>query len=266
MRIEVISPHGFCGGVDRAIRIAHQTLDENPTPVYCLHEIVHNESVVRELSAKGMRFVDAIGDVPESAVAVISAHGVSPSVWEAAKSRRIRLVDATCPFVAAVHRRIRDNFARGMKTVVIGEPNHVEVRGYLGEPGACLPLDGMEEGTFDTVVQTTLDSGEHRGVCSATRDRQRAVVDFTERHRGRVAVGVLVVGSARSSNTRRLVEVSEKAGVRAWLASSAKEVSDLDLAGVEVLGVTSGASTLEPVLRSVVAALPGGLRILEDRH
>ena len=266
MRIEVISPHGFCGGVDRAIRIALQALDGNPPPVYCLHEIVHNEAVMRELSAKGMRFVGAIDDVPECAVAVISAHGVAPAVLEAAKSRRIRVVDTTCPFVAAAHRKIRENFARGRRTVVIGEPNHAEVRGYLGEPGACLPSDVREGEDFDTVVQTTLDSGDHRGVCTATRDRQLAVVDFAERFRGMVAAGVLVVGSAKSSNTRRLAEVAGRAGAKAWLVSSVDEVPALDLAGVDVLGVTSGASTPEPVLRSVVAALPGGRRILEDWH
>lgn len=266
MRIEVISPHGFCGGVDRAIRIAHQALDGNPPPVYCLHEIVHNEFVVRELSAKGMRFVDAIDDVPECAVAVISAHGVSPAVLEAAKRRRIRLVDTTCPFVAAVHRRIRENFAKGVKTVVIGEPNHAEVRGYLGEPGACLPSDVRANENFDTVVQTTLDSGDYRGVCTATRDRQRAVVDFAERYRGTSTVGVLVVGSAKSSNTRRLADVAVKAGVKAWLVSLGEEASALDFTGIDVLGVTSGASTPEPILCSVVSALPGGHRILEDGH
>ena len=255
MRIEVIRPHGFCGGVDRAIRIARRTLDANPPPVYCLHEIVHNESVVRELSARGMRFVDEIGDVPEGAIAVISAHGASPAVLEAAKGRRIRLVDTTCPFVAAVHRKIRENFARGVKTVVIGEPNHAEVLGYLGEPGTCLPSDVREGEAFDTVVQTTLDSGDHRGVCTATRDRQRAVVDFVERNRGAAAVGVLVVGSAKSSNSRRLAEVAEKVGARAWLVPSADDAAALDLAGVEVLGVTSGASTPEPILRSAVSTL-----------
>ncbi len=266
MRVEVISPHGFCGGVDRAVRIARRALDENTPPVYCLHEIVHNESVVRELAERGMRFVDGIGDVPDRSVAVVSAHGAPPAVMEEAARRGIRIVDTTCPCVAAVHRRIRENFARGVRTAVVGEIGHAEVIGYLGEPGACLPSDVAAGESFDTVVQTTLDSAEHRGVCTATRDRQRAVVDFVERSGGTRPVGVVVVGSAKSSNSRRLAEVAEKAGARAWLVSAPEEADALDLSGLDAVGVTSGASTPEESLRAALRALPGGGRAEEGRR
>lgn len=266
MRIEVISPHGFCGGVDRAIRIAKQTIEDSPPPVYCLHEIVHNQSVVQELSAKGMRFVDAVEDVPDGSVMIVSAHGASPHVFDVATSSGIYVVDATCPFVAAVHRRIRDNFSNGMRTVVIGEPKHAEVCGYLGEPGACLPEDVKVGERYDTVVQTTLDSSAHKGVCTATRDRQRAVREFVGRFRDSSSVGVLVVGGMNSSNSRRLVETAEGAGAAAWLVDSAHGVATLSFSGVDVLGVTSGASTPEYVLESVVSSLPNGSSVQEDFH
>lgn len=255
MCIEVITPHGFCGGVDRAIKMADAALDEADAPIFCLHEIVHNELVVQSLERRGMRFVETLDEVPEGAVAIVSAHGAAPSVAAEAGRRGIRLIDTTCPFVAAAHRKIRDNFAKGVRTAIIGEPSHAEVRGYLGEPGACLPGDVKQGEAVDTVVQTTLDSGEHRGVCTATRDRQQAVLRFVERHRESGSVGVLVVGSANSSNTRRLVEVAERAGAKAWRVSSDAEVDGLDLGGVDVLGVTSGASTPEDTLRSVLARL-----------
>lgn len=255
MCIEVITPHGFCGGVDRAIKMANAALDVADAPIFCLHEIVHNELVVRSLERRGMRFVETLDDVPEGAVVIVSAHGAAPSVAAEAARRGIHLVDTTCPFVAAAHRKIRDNFAKGVRTAIIGEPSHAEVRGYLGEPGACLPEDVRPGEVADTVVQTTLDSGEHRGVCTATRDRQQAVLRFVERHRESGSVGVLVVGSANSSNTRRLAEVAERAGAKAWRVSTDEEIGRLDFGGVDVLGVTSGASTPEDTLRSVLARL-----------
>lgn len=255
MRIEVISPHGFCGGVDRAIRMANAALDGAAAPIFCLHEIVHNELVVRSLERRGMRFVETLDDVPKGAVVVVSAHGTAPAVVEEAGRRGIRIIDTTCPFVAAAHRKIRENFAAGMRTAIVGEPSHAEVRGYLGEPGACLPGDVRPGEAVDVVVQTTLDSGEYRGVCTATRDRQQAVRTFVERSREGGCVGVLVVGSANSSNTRRLAEVAERAGARAWRVATDAEAERLDFGGIDVLGVTSGASTPEDTLRSVLARL-----------
>ena len=180
MRIEVIAPHGFCGGVDRAVRMAHELLDRVKGTVYGLHEIVHNESVVEGLVSKGMVFVESVAEVPEGATVLVSAHGTSPAVFEEAKRRGLTVVDATCPFVLAGHAKIRENFRNGMRTVVIGKPTHAEVKGYLGEKGACLPEDVRPGENTGRVVQTTLDADEYGGVCTATRDRQQAVRKFVE--------------------------------------------------------------------------------------
>ena len=224
--------------------------------IYCLHGIVHNETVAQGLAVKGMRFVESVEEVPEGAIMLISAHGTSPANRAVAESRGVRVVDATCPFVAAAHAKIRENFAQGMRTVIVGEPRHAEVRGYLGEPGACLPEDVKPGERTGRVVQTTLDAGAHEGVCTATRDRQQAVRDFIALHRaGGQAVGVLVVGSAKSANTGRLAEIAERSGARSWRINSPDEIAAIDFAGIGVLGITSGASTPEDTLHAVLAAL-----------
>ena len=255
MRIEVIRPHGFCGGVDRALKMAYAALGDFPPPVYCLHEIVHNERVVGELTARGMRFVAAVGDVPEGATLLISAHGAAPAIQAAAQARRIRVVDATCPFVAAAHHRIRANFEQGRRTVVLGDPAHAEVRGYLGEPGACLPNEVKPGEITGRVEQTTLDAAAHGGVCTATAERQQAVRAFVRAHAGG-AVGVLVVGGAKSANTGRLLEIARQEGAQAWRVASADGLASLDLSGIDILGVTSGASTPEELFTEVFSSIP----------
>lgn len=258
MKVEVIMPHGFCAGVERALRMAHAALAESggteAPEVYCLHGIVHNETVVQGLAAKGLRVVESIEEVPADAVMLISAHGTSPANRVAAERRRVKIIDATCPFVAAAHATIRTNFKKGMRTVVIGAPTHAEVRGYLGEPGACLPEEVGPGEVTGQVVQTTLDAGAYEGVCTATRDRQQAVRDFVTAHRGG-SVGVLVVGSGKSANTGRLVEIAEQAGAQAWRISSPYEINECDFSHLDIIGVTSGASTPEETLRAVLSAL-----------
>ena len=253
MRIEVISPHGFCGGVERAIKMAHELLDRTGGTVYGLHEIVHNETVVNGLTSKGMVFVESVSDVPEGATVLVSAHGTSPATFVQALERGLNVVDATCPFVSAGHARIRDNFKKGMRTVVVGNPAHAEVLGYLGEEGACLPEEVRPGEQTGTVVQTTLDAGEHEGVCTATRDRQQAVREFVNSQLSKV--GVLVVGSVRSSNTGKLADIAERAGAKVWRIAGVEDVAGLDFEGVDVLGVTSGASTPEDVYEAVLGAL-----------
>lgn len=255
MTVAEISPHGFCGGVKRAIEMARAALPvRGAGNVYCLHELVHNESVVKGLMDGGMRFVEKVEDVPEGSVLLISAHGASPADYAAAERRALRLVDATCPFVAAAHGKIRENFKAGMRTVVVGDSSHAEVRGYLGEPGACRQEDLRPGEAAGRVVQTTLDAGAHEGVCTATRDRQRAVQAFVEGRRSEgMEVGVLVVGSAGSANTGRLVEIAERAGACAWRVASAAEVDRVAFDGLDVLGVTSGASTPDEIFRDVVS-------------
>lgn len=260
MKIEVLSPHGFCGGVARAIKMAQEALaargreKNGAATVYCLHEIVHSEQVVQELTAKGMCFVESVEEVPKGAVLLISAHGAPPAVSDAAAARGLRVIDATCPFVTENHQAIRANFAKGMRTVVVGDLEHAEVRGYLGEPGACLPEDVKPNEPVGRVVQTTLDAAAQEGVCTATRDRQQAVRDFVASARG-ASVGVLVVGGAKSANTARLAEIAENGGAKAWRVSSAEEVSRLDFSGLDILGVTSGASTPESLFQAVLRSL-----------
>lgn len=262
MRVEVIIPHGFCGGVKRAIGIARELLDQTDRAVYALHEIVHNEKVVADLASKGMVFVDSVSDVPDGATLLVSAHGTSPAVFREAARRHIKTVDATCPFVIAGHEKIRENFKNGIRSVIIGNPTHAEVLGYLGEEGACRPEDVRPGEKTAIIVQTTLDSEEYESVCTATRDRQKAVRDFVRKFQLRnvssgASVGVLVVGSAKSSNTSKLVDVAKKSGAEAWRVLDAEELSEIDFAGIRVLGVTSGASTSEDVFNAVLDALCG---------
>ena len=260
MKVEVLSPHGFCGGVARAIKMAQEALAEcgregyGTATVYCLHEIVHSEQVVQELTAKGMRFVASVEEVPKGAVLLISAHGAPPTVYDTAAARGLRVIDATCPFVTENHQTIRANHEKGMRTVVVGDPDHAEVCGYLGEPGACLPEDVKPNEPVGRVVQTTLDAAAQEGVCTATRDRQQAVRDFVASSRG-ASVGVLVVGGAKSANTARLAEIAENCGARAWRVSSPDEVSRLEVSALDVLGVTSGASTPESLFQAVLRLL-----------
>ena len=257
MYVEVITPHGFCAGVERAIRMAHELLDRTDGKVYGLHEIVHNENVVQELVSKGMVFVDSVSDVPDGATMLVSAHGTSPATFEVAKKCGIKVVDATCPFVIKGHERIRENFRNGIRTIVIGKPTHAEVLGYLGEKGACLPEDVRPGEKTGYVVQTTLDAEEHEGVCTATRDRQQAVRRFVDRQKSRgvasSSIGVLVVGSAKSSNTGKLVDIARHEGARVWLIDGADGVEGIDFSGIEILGITSGASTPEKLFRAVLS-------------
>lgn len=282
MKVEVIEPHGFCMGVRAAVEKASRTLSlSSGKAVYCLHELVHNEQVVADLKARGLRFVESLDEVPDGATVLFSAHGVALAVRAEAQRRELAVVDATCPFVARAHRAVRDFAARGVPVVVVGRPEHAEVRGVMGacdgarvvstpEEVAALPFP---DGPVGVVCQTTLSSGTVRtvldalraryphletppaaDVCTATRDRQRAVADFV---RGG-GDGVLVLGSIGSSNTNRLVEVARASGAAfAARAGTLEEIRTLDFAGVRRLGVTAGASTPEDFFRCAVAALNG---------
>ena len=260
LNVVPLSPHGFCAGVTAALRKAMSMRG-----VYCLHELVHNELVVAELLRRGFRFVSSVEDVPEGETVLFSAHGVSPAVRTAAAARRLKVVDATCPFVERVHRAARAFAARGLDVVVLGNASHAEVCGIVGELGRAyvypdLPPPGRRIGI---VSQTTMNADEvdrlaaslgrryevetAAEVCNATKDRQDAVKAF----RGDA---LLVLGSATSSNTRRLAEV---APCRAFRAGTMDEVRSLPLAGIKTLGVTSGASTPESFFTEVVEWLHG---------
>lgn len=275
MKTTVIEPHGFCAGVTAALQKALSvSSDRRAAPFYCLHELVHNEIVVSDLRKRGFVFVESVEEVPEGATVLFSAHGVSPAVREKARARKLKVVDATCPFVARVHRAAREFAARGLPVVVVGNPVHAEVRGIVGEvgdavvlnpgspaSGGMLPAEGAlpASGRIGVVSQTTMNADEVASavsalrtryevetmaeVCSATKERQDAVKAFD-------GDALLVLGSANSSNTRRLCEVAR---CRTFLAGTMDEVRVLDFSGVENLGITSGASTPEAFFREAAA-------------
>lgn len=273
MRVEIIEPHGLCAGVNAAIATALKLRD-----VYCLHELVHNEIVVRELQDLGYRFVDRIEDVPEGATVVFSAHGVAPSVRAVAKRRRLSVVDTTCPFVAKVHKAAAAFVGKGLPVLILGDPDHIEVQGIRGEVEAAGgtvvdDVSALPQGTrLGVVSQTTMNADEARRrvaelakrlevetsaeVCQATKERQEAVRRFClpteDEGAGRA---VLVLGSRSSANARRLAEVAERTGTRTYFAGSLDELQALDFSGVKVLGVTSGASTPERFFDEAVRIL-----------
>lgn len=250
----------MCAGVHAAIAKALGLKN-----VWCLHELVHNEIVIGELKDLGFRFVENIEDVPVGETVVFSAHGVPPRVREIAKERRLKVVDTTCPFVAKVHREARAFAERGLPVVIIGDPKHAEVKGIAGEiVDARAPKKGEKIGV---VSQTTMNADDvarrveelrkdydvetMAQVCNATKERQDAVRRFCAEGRRKKEEGrsadccVLVLGSRSSSNSKRLAEVAEGCGVRAFLAGNMDELKAIDFAGVGTLGVTSGASTPE---------------------
>ena len=274
MQVEVLEPHGFCAGVTAALRKALALVrDGAADTVYCLHELVHNEIVVGDLTRRGFKFVESVADIPEGATVLFSAHGVSPAVRRAAAARRLKVVDATCPFVTRVHTAAREFAARGLPVVVIGHENHAEVKGIVGEVELAGRSPTIAAGrsdisavpggsqTIGVVSQTTMNADEVAAlvaqlkerftvetmaeVCNATKERQDAVKAFD-------GDALLVLGSANSSNTRRLMEVAR---CRAFRAGTLEEVRALDLRGVRRLGVTSGASTPESFLAEAVAYL-----------
>ena len=259
MTWELLAPRGFCAGVAGAIRKA---LSIRERPVYCLHEIVHNELVVQDLRAQGFIFVDAVRDVPEGATLLFSAHGVSPQVRAEAAARKLKIVDATCPFVARVHREACAFAARGIPFVILGDARHDEVRGILGEvPSATVYPELPAAKRIGVVSQTTLNADDVAAilaklrrerdvetaadVCRATKERQDAVKRFS-------GDAILVLGSRNSSNTRRLAEVAK---CRAFRAGTMEEVRRIDFGDIARLGVTAGASTPESFVDEVVSFL-----------
>ena len=274
VKVDVIEPHGLCAGVNAAIAKALTLRD-----VWCLHELVHNEIVVGELKELGYRFVDRIEDVPDGATVVFSAHGVSPAVRAYAKSRGMKVVDTTCPFVARSHRAARDFAERGLPVVVLGDPGHAEVRGIVGEVeaagGRCsvneVPRGGGRP-KVGVVVQTTMNADDAArrvealgekcdvvgtaGVCKATKERQDAVRAYCAERGGEGSrPAVLVLGSRKSANSRRLADVAGECGATAFMAGTMDELRAIDFSGVERLGVTSGASTPERFFMEAVRHL-----------
>ncbi|MBA4767255.1 MAG: 4-hydroxy-3-methylbut-2-enyl diphosphate reductase [Porphyrobacter sp.] len=280
LNLLIAAPRGFCAGVDRAIEIVEKALERYGAPVYVRHEIVHNKYVVEGLKAKGAVFVKELNEVPDDAPVVFSAHGVPKAIPAEAKRRQLLYVDATCPLVSKIHRQAERQIEKGRHIIFIGHEGHPEVIGTMGqvEPGQMtlvetiedvdkLPFDSDEELAY--LTQTTLSVDDTREViqalewrypnilgpkaediCYATSNRQAAVKELAHD-----CDLVLVIGAPNSSNSLRLVEVSERLGTPAKLIQRASEIDFAWLEGVATLGLTAGASAPEILVREVVAAL-----------
>jgi 4-hydroxy-3-methylbut-2-enyl diphosphate reductase len=274
-RVLLAAPRGFCAGVERAIETVEQALTLYGPPVYVRKQIVHNAHVIRELEELGAVFVDDAGDAPEGAILVLSAHGVAPAVHLAAAARRQRTIDATCPLVTKVHVEARRYAAEGYTVVLIGHAGHEEVVGTTGEAPDAIRLVGSLEEAEELAVddperiafitQTTLSVDDtaaivdvlrrrfpalvgpaREDICYATTNRQAAV----KRLAGEVDL-LLVIGSRNSSNSNRLVEVAQAAGVPSHLVDDETEIDERWLDAVETVGITSGASAPERLVQRV---------------
>jgi 4-hydroxy-3-methylbut-2-en-1-yl diphosphate reductase len=273
----IAAPRGFCAGVDRAIRIVELAIERYGAPVYVRHEIVHNKYVVDSLKAKGAVFVRELDEVPDGVPVVFSAHGVPKAVPAKAAERGLDFLDATCPLVSKVHRQAERLVENGRHILFIGHGGHPEVIGTFGQvpEGQMTLIESVEEaervapaepGSLAYLTQTTLsvdDTAEIvavlerrfpgiRGpkgedICYATSNRQAAVKDIA-----RACEAMLVIGSPKSSNSVRLVEVAEREGIRARLIGRASEIELAWLEGVGTLGITAGASAPETLVREVV--------------
>jgi len=273
-------PRGFCAGVDRAIEVVERALQVYGAPVYVRHEIVHNRFVVDSLRAKGAVFVESIDDVPDGALLIFSAHGVSKAVRESGNQRDLHVIDATCPLVTKVHLELLRHYQNGYQVILIGHAGHPEVNGTMGQApeGAVLliseleDVDSLEVDNPDKlafVTQTTLSVDDTRDVvaalkrrfphilgpkrediCYATSNRQEAVKALA--HQCDV---VLVIGSKNSSNSNRLREVAERAGSHACLIDGPDDIDANWFSPDAKVGITAGASAPEVLVKQVTCWL-----------
>ncbi len=279
--VVLASPRASCAGVVRAVEVVERTLADRGAPVYVRKQIVHNAQVVSDLEQRGAIFVDEVDEVPLGATVIFSAHGVSPGVRTAAEKRRLNVIDATCPLVAKVHAEARRFAGSGFDIVLVGHEGHEEVEGTFGEAPARthviatadevhrLQVEDPERVAY--LTQTTLAIDETAGVVDALRDRFPALVGpassdicyaTQNRQDGVRALAsdcdvVLVVGSGNSSNSRRLVEVAQRAGARAALVENGTGIPPELLIGSRRVGLTAGASAPEALVEGVVRALDG---------
>lgn len=281
MKIFLANPRGFCAGVDRAIEIVERALKKHGSPVFVLHEVVHNKFVVNNLKSKGAIFVEDLNQVPNNQAVIFSAHGVSKKVRVQAHKMHKTIYDATCPLVTKVHKEVVHKQKTGTQVILIGHKGHPEVEGTLGQ------LDSKEitliENTDDVdklnitakrlcyTTQTTLSVDDaqdiikalkdkfaniqppkNNDICYATQNRQDAVKNIMQK----VDV-LLVLGSKNSSNSNRLKEIADKSKIKAYLIDGASEIKDTWLSGVQNIGITAGASAPEVLVQEVVEYLLG---------
>ena len=283
MDIQLANPRGFCAGVDRAIEIVNRALEVFGAPVYVRHEVVHNRFVVDDLKARGAIFVEELDEVPDDAIVIFSAHGVSRAVQDEAGRRELKVFDATCPLVTKVHMEVMRYSREGREAILIGHHGHPEVEGTMGQYDrshggdiylvededdvASLQVRDPQKLAF--VTQTTLSVDDtakiidalrakfpailgprREDICYATTNRQDAV-----RQLALETDLVLVVGSPNSSNSNRLRELAERCGATSYLIDGPEEIDPAWLEGINRVGVTAGASAPETLVRQVVERL-----------
>ena len=292
MDIILANPRGFCAGVDRAISIVDRALDLFDAPIYVRHEVVHNKFVVNGLKKRGAVFVDELHEVPDDSTVIFSAHGVSKSVRNQAKSRGLKVFDATCPLVTKVHMEVTRASRKNVECILIGHEGHPEVEGTMGqyeseEGGIYLvesvdDVDGLQvknpqqlyycsqttlsvDDTSDVINALRIKFPEIQGprkddICYATQNRQDAVRSIANE-----VDLLLVVGAKNSSNSNRLRELADKIGTTAYLMVTAEDIKEVWLENVNNVGVTAGASAPEILVKQVIDALKnqGGKDVTE---
>ncbi|HEY7748357.1 MAG TPA: 4-hydroxy-3-methylbut-2-enyl diphosphate reductase [Aestuariivirgaceae bacterium] len=278
-KVILSQPRGFCAGVVRAIEIVERALKKYGPPVYVRHEIVHNRHVVEKLKAKGAHFVENLDEIPPGAVTIFSAHGVPKVVVDEAIDRNLPVLDATCPLVTKVHNEARRYVARGRTLILIGHAGHPEVEGTMGQVPSPVRLVQTEsdvdlldlptDAPVAYVTQTTLSIDDTRGIiaalqrrfsdivgpdtrdiCYATQNRQTAVRELSK-----LVDVILVVGAKNSSNSNRLREIGEEAGIPSYLIADGSELDASWMKGMRTIGITAGASAPEVLVEDVIAAL-----------
>jgi 4-hydroxy-3-methylbut-2-enyl diphosphate reductase len=294
MQIVLANPRGFCAGVDRAIEIVDQALETFGPPIYVRHEVVHNRTVVEGLKEKGAIFIEDLNDVPVGSYLIFSAHGVSKQVQKEAEERNLTVFDATCPLVTKVHLQVAKHAKSDREVILIGHAGHPEVEGTMGQYEKCTENGGiyLVETPEDVnnlkvnnpenlayVTQTTLSMTDTKimvdalrarfsgiqeqkkdDICYATQNRQDAVHELSK-----TSDIILVVGSPNSSNSNRLREIAEQLGKPAYLIDTAKDMQQEWFNGINVIGVTAGASAPEVLVQEVINQLKqwGGKTITE---
>ena len=278
-KVILAAPRGYCAGVDRAVKMVERALDTLGAPVYVRKEIVHNRHVVSELEKRGAIFVDSEQEIPEGAVCIFSAHGVSPEVRRNAETRNLQVIDATCPLVTKVHLEAKRFAKSGRKIVLVGHEGHEEIEGTSGEaPDATVVIESADQidslgldpsEPVSYLTQTTLSVDDTLNVVEALRDRFTDIagprsddICYATQNR-QVAVKsiapeadlVLIVGAINSSNSNRMVEVARSMGTAAHLVPDESYLDPAWLEGVEVIGVSSGASAPEVLVDRLLAKL-----------
>ncbi len=296
MQIVLANPRGFCAGVDRAIEIVDQALETFGAPIYVRHEVVHNRTVVDGLKEKGAVFIEDLADVPVGSYLIFSAHGVSKKVQQEAQDRNLTVFDATCPLVTKVHMQVAKHAKQDREVILIGHAGHPEVEGTMGQYEKCTDngaiylvetpddvrnLQVNNPDNLAYVTQTTLSMTDTKvmvdalretfpsiqeqkkdDICYATQNRQDAVHDLAKK-----SDLILVVGSPNSSNSNRLREIAEQLGKPAYLIDTYRDLKREWLDGIDVVGVTAGASAPEVLVQEVIRQLKawGGASIVENQ-